>query len=80
MVTVMVQQIKLTWGLVANFPDPSAEPVLQANGLFEMERVLGLLSGCRIGQNRAETCKSGAKAGRKWELFATSFIKTCQVR
>ncbi len=75
-VTDMVKLRKLTKELVSNFPlafrHPTAEPVLQVNGLVETVSVFGRFSPYqnrpkldRIGQNRAETCQNVPKMDRK---------------
>jgi len=51
MVTGMVKPIKLTGGRLPNFPDPSAELVLQTNDLFNNRPVLRFVfraKSCRI--------------------------------
>jgi hypothetical protein len=75
----MVKVIKLTGDLVANFPDPSAELVLQINELFERGPILRSFFSHKIGQNRAKVCKNVQKHDRKSPVYRDRFIKACQV-
>jgi hypothetical protein len=76
----MVELRKLTGSLITNFPDPSAKPVLQINGLFEMKAVLRWFSSYRIVQNRAEVCRNVQKMAEKRGYSRRDFSEPCQVR
>jgi len=77
-VTIMVQRRKLSKDLVTISVYPSAEPVLQTNGLFENEPVLRPFFRGKSWQNLPFSAKNVSKHGREKALFATGFIKMCQ--
>jgi hypothetical protein len=75
----MVKEIKLTGELISISRDPSAEPVLQRKGLFEMEPIVRPFSWYKFGQNRAKGRQKLAKNNQKVWGFTTCFVKVCQV-
>ena len=86
-VTDMVELIKLTGGLVANFPRPGDRTRVANKGdILKCVRfrafflVQNRTKSRKNAQKRAKTCKNVPKDDTKDGFFATDLFKPCQVR
>jgi hypothetical protein len=82
-VTDVVKLRKLTSDLINCFPHPSAEPVLQAWGLFEIEPVLRPFFRAKSCQILPFSAKTQQKTTEKQGFFATDLlnrVKSCGSR
>ncbi len=84
MITVMVEQRKLTGDLITHFPDPGGEPVLQTKGVIGNEGRFEAFFGYQILPNFTifdqKRAANGLKHAKKRGFLATDLFKPCQVR